>query len=117
MPEEPEVATESLHEAIHDELEREGGALLRRVALTTALMAVLAAVAAEQAGGTANEALALKTEAAQLQGAASDQWAFYQAKGIKVEVEQAEANAWRALGKSPPAEIEATAQRHTSEQA
>ena len=117
MPEEPEVETENLREAIHEELEREGGALLRRVALTTALLAALAAVAAEQAGGTANDALALRTEAAQLQGQASDQWAYYQAKGIKAEVEQAEANAWRALGKTPPADIEATEKKHVGEQA
>jgi len=117
MPEEPEVETEKLHEAIHEAFEKEGGRLLRRVALSTALMAALAAVAAEQAGGTANEALALRTEAATLQSAASDQWAYYQAKGIKAAVQEAAASTWRALGKSPPAEIEATARRHVAEQA
>src|SRR5215470_11982271 len=116
MPEDPEVETENLREANHEELEKEGGALLRRVALTTALMAALAAVAAEQAGGTANDALALRTEAAQMQNAASDQWAYYQAKGLKAAVEQAEASTWRALGKSPPAEIEAAASKHVAEQ-
>src|SRR5215831_4231689 len=117
MPEEPEVETENLREAIHDELEKEGGALLRRVALTTALLAALAAVAAEQAGGTANDALALRTEAAQMQAAASDQWAYYQAKGIKAAVEQAEASTWRALGKTPGPEFEAAAQKYAGEQA
>jgi len=116
MPEEPEVDTEHLHEAIHEELEREGGALLRQVALTTALFAALAAVAAQQAGGTANEALALRTEATQLQAAASDQWAYYQAKGIKAAVQDAEANAWRAMGKTPPPEIVAKGQRYAQEQ-
>ena len=116
MPEEPEVDTEHLHEAIHEELEKEGGALLRRVALTTALFAALAAVAAQQAGGTANEALALRTEATQLQAAASDQWAYYQAKGIKAAVQDAEANAWRAMGKTPPPEIVAKGQRYVQEQ-
>src|SRR5262249_28811209 len=100
MPEEPEVETEKLHEMIHEQLEHAGGALLRRVALTTALLAAIAALAAEQAGGTANEALALRTEAAQLQAQASDQWAYYQAKGIKAEVREATANVWRAAGKS-----------------
>ncbi|HET7379357.1 MAG TPA: DUF4337 domain-containing protein [Gaiellales bacterium] len=117
MPEEPEVETENLREAIHEELEKEGGALLRSVALTTALLAALAAVAAQQAGGTANEALALRTEAAQLQTQASDQWAYYQAKGIKAAVHQAAANAWRALGKSPPPELEAAATTQVAEQA
>jgi hypothetical protein len=117
MPEDPEVETEKLHEMIHEHLEKEGGALLRRVALTTALLAAMAAVAAQQAGGSANEALALRTEAAQLQSAASDQWSYYQAKGIKAEVQEAAASAWRAAGKSPPAEIEAAAQRHVAGQA
>jgi hypothetical protein len=116
MPEEPEIDTEHLHEAIHEELEKEGGSLLRQVALTTALFAALAAVVAQQAGGTANEALALRTEATQLQAAASDQWAYYQAKGIKAAVQDAEANAWRAMGKSPPQEIVAKGQRYAQEQ-
>jgi len=89
MPEAPEVETENLREAIHEELEKVGGALLRQVALTTALLAALAAVSAQQAGGTANEALALRTEATQLQAQASDQWAYYQAKGIKAAVQVA----------------------------
>ena len=74
MPEEPEVETERLHEAIHEELEREGGHLLRRIALTTALLAAVAAIASLRAGGTVNEALALKTDATRLQAEASDQW-------------------------------------------
>jgi hypothetical protein len=117
MPEAPEVETENLREAIHEELEKEGGALLRQVALTTALLAALAAVAAQQAGGTANEALALRTEATQLQAQASDQWAYYQAKGIKAAVQEAVAGTWRALGKTPPQELDAAAKRYGQEQA
>ena len=117
MPEEPEIETENLREQIHEELEKEGGKLLRSVALTTALLAALAAVASQQAGGTANEALALRTEAAELQAAASDQWAYYQAKGIKAAVQLAAASTWRALGKTPPPELEATAKRYAAEQA
>lgn len=75
MPEEIEVDTDKLHEAIQEEVEKEGGTLLRRIALTTALFAALAAVSSLLAGSTVNEALALKTEAAQLQAQASDQWA------------------------------------------
>ena len=66
MPEDPEVETERLHEAIHNELEREATTFLRRVAMTTAVLAALAAVAALLAGATVNEALVLKTEAARL---------------------------------------------------
>jgi hypothetical protein len=103
VPEEAEVPTEKLHEAIQEEIEREGGRLLKQVALTTALLAVCAAVAALGAGSTINEALLMKTEATRLQAEASDQWAFYQAKGIKSAVAEASRTSWLAIGKTPPA--------------
>jgi hypothetical protein len=117
MPEGPEVETEKLHEAIHEELEKEGGAFLRGVALTTALLAALAAIASLQAGATVNEALVLKAEATRLQGAASDQWSYYQAKGIKAAVQLSEASTYKALGKTPGPEFEAAAKRYEAEQA
>ena len=57
MPEGPEIETDKLHEAIHEELEHEGGSFLKRIALTTAILAAFAAVAALKAGATVNEAL------------------------------------------------------------
>lgn len=102
VPEEAEVPTEKLHEAIQEQLEHEGGRLLKQVALTTALLAACAAVAALGAGATINEALLLKTEATRLQAEASDQWAFYQAKGIKSAVAEASRTSWLAIEKPPP---------------
>src|SRR5260370_28820970 len=52
--------------------------LFRSISLTTAILAALGAIAALQAGATANKALVLKAEATQSQARASDQWAFYQ---------------------------------------
>ena len=104
MPEEPEVPTETLSEKIHEELENEGGALLKRIALSTALFAALAAIAALRAGATVNEALILKTEATRLQAEASDQWSYYQAKGIKAATAEASRTSWLAIAKEPPAE-------------
>jgi Domain of unknown function (DUF4337) len=117
MPEEIEVDIDKLHEDIHEELEHEGGSLLKMVALTTALFAALAAVAALRAGGTVNEALVTKTEATRLQAEASDQWAAYQAKGIKSAIQQASESAWIALGKQPPASFGEERQRYAHEQA
>jgi hypothetical protein len=117
MPEGPEVDTEPLHETIRDRLEREGGQLLRAIALTTALLAGLAALASLQASGNVNRALVLKSEATRLQAEAADQWAYYQAKGIKGAVQEASRTAWLAIGKEPPATFEATAQRYKQEQA
>lgn len=117
MPEDLEIDTDKLHEAIHEEVEREGGRLLKTIALTTAFMAALAAVASLKAGATVNEALLLKTEGTQLQSQASDQWAYYQAKGIKAAVTEATAATWAASGKPAPPATEATRQRYVREQA
>lgn len=116
MPETPELDTDKLHEAIHEEVEREGGLLLKAIALTTALFAALAAVAALRAGGTINEALLLKTDATRLQAEASDQWSAYQAKGIKSGLQEAAASAWIALGKQPPPSFASERKRYAGEQ-
>jgi hypothetical protein len=115
VPEEPEIETENLREGIREELEREGGTFLKRIALTTALLAACAAIAALRAGATVNEALLLRTEAARLQSEASDQWAFFQAKGIKSAIEEASRSSWLALGKEPPPEYAAKQQRQDAE--
>ncbi len=116
MPEEPEVDTETLHEAVHEELEREGGHFLRQIALTTAVLAALASVASLKAGGAVNEALALKTDATRLRTEASDQWAYYQAKGIKAAVQEAARSTWQAVGREPPPEYAARIKRYAEEQ-
>ncbi len=116
MPEGPEIETEKLHETIHEELEHEGGTFLKRIALTTALFAAVAAIAALKAGATVNEALVLKTEATRLQAEASDQWAYYQAKGIKAAVAEASRTAWLAIAKDAPPEYGANEKRYKGEQ-
>src|SRR5258708_30377383 len=116
MPETPEVETDKVREAVQEELEREGGRFLRRIALTTAVLAAIAAIAALQAGSTANEALVLKTEAARLQAEASDQGAYYQAKGIKLAVAQATEAPWQAQGKHPPANLLEKKPRYAADQ-
>src|SRR5579872_2700705 len=107
MPESQEIDVDKLHETIREEVEREEGGFLRPIALSTAILAVFAAIAALRAGGTANEALILKTEATRLQAEASDQWNYYQAKGIKLAVSEAALASWAAAGKKAPADLEA----------
>ncbi len=116
MPETPEIDTDNLREAIDEEIEKDGGTLLRTIALTTAILAALAAVAALQAGGTANEALILKTETTRLQAEASDQWAYYQAKGLKATISEAEKNAWAVLDKPAPEELSKNQERYVEDQ-
>jgi hypothetical protein len=116
MPETPDVDTDKLREAVQEELEREGGQFLRRIALTTAVLAAVAAIAALKAGSTVNEALVLKSEATRLQAEASDQWAYYQAKGIKAAVAQATEAAWLSAGKRPPRDLLDKERRYAAKQ-
>ena len=81
--EEMEVPTEHLQEKIHEEAEEKMREAKERwtlyVALSTAFMAVLAAIAGLLSGHHVNEALIEQIKS-------SDQWNYYQAKGIKSEI-------------------------------
>jgi hypothetical protein len=116
VPEEVDIDTDKLDDEIKEELEREGGTLLRRIALSTALFAALAAIAALRAGDTVNEALVLKTEATSLQAEASDQWSAYQAKGIKSAIQGEAETVLTGQGKQPPASIGEERERYRHEQ-
>lgn len=107
---------DKVREAIDEAVEREGGWLLRVIALTTALLAAVAAIASLQAGSTVNEALVLKSEAAVLQAQASDQWAYYQAKGIKSAIAVSISTGYAVAGRTPPDSLVAASKRYTREQ-
>jgi hypothetical protein len=77
--EEAEIPLEHLHEETHHAAAHGGSRWISGVALSTAILAVLAAIAGLLSGSHANEAMMAQIEA-------SDQWAFYQAKGIKAAV-------------------------------
>ncbi|TWB47349.1 uncharacterized protein DUF4337 [Rhizobium sp. ERR 922] len=116
MPEEIEVDTDKLREAIDEEIERKSASLLRSIALTTAFFAALAAIGSLLAGGSINEALALKTEAAQKQAQASDQWAYYQAKGIKAAILKSQMELLAAQGKPVAPDLDETSRRYADEE-
>ena len=81
--EEIEVPTEHLHETIDEKVEdaiknnEKGWSMY--VAISTALIAVLAAISALLAGYHSDEAVIEQIKA-------SDQWSYYQAKGIKADI-------------------------------
>jgi hypothetical protein len=77
--EEIEDPTEKLREKIHEEAEEKKERWLFYVALSTAIIAVCAAVSGLLGGDHANEAMMCQIEA-------SNQWAYYQAKSIKSEI-------------------------------
>ena len=91
MSEFSEQQMEKLEETIQElEAERKEHSLeekkfgwIKFVALTTALIAVLAAIATMESNLHTNEALLSKNSSILSQARASDQWAYYQAKGIK----------------------------------
>ena len=89
VPEEGLEASE-MKEKLDEAIERlESGEQSRNprwmiyLSLATALMAVFAAIASLEAGAHSNDAIFEKNEAVLHQSQASDQWSFYQAKGIK----------------------------------
>ena len=77
--EEAEVPLEGLQERVHHSAEHSDAAWISWVALSTAILAVLAAIAGLLSGKHANEAMMSQIEA-------SDQWSYYQAKSIKASV-------------------------------
>ncbi len=117
MPEEIEIDTDKLRETIDDEIEKSGGRMLRITALITAILAAVTAVVSLRAGSTVNEALVLESEATQLQARASDQWAYYQAKGIKGAVAATAANAYAANNRAAPDSLLTLTARYGREQA
>jgi len=116
MPEEIEVDTDKLREAIADEAGHESDNLLRTIALSTALFAALAAIVALQAGSKVNEALVLKNEATIQQAKASDAWNYFQAKGIKAAMARSAREPWLAQGKTVPAYLADEESHYLAEQ-
>ena len=96
MPEEMEVPTEHLHEEMEHAAHHSGETWILFVALSSALLAVLAAACSLLAGHRANEAMIEQIQA-------SDQWAYYQAKGVKSAVLESKMELLRTLGKEPDA--------------
>jgi hypothetical protein len=95
MPEEA-LETQELKERL-EELEEGGEASSNRwtlwLSLSTALLAVLAAVASLKSGACANDAILEKNDAVLHQSKADDAWAHYQAMSVKAVVYATQAEA------------------------
>jgi hypothetical protein len=115
-----EVGIDKLHERAHEKA-KEGkhrAPWLQWLALSTALFAVLAAIASLKSGQLANESLLRMNEATLKQAQASDAWSYYQAKGTKEVTREAEADILGASHASADAITKARteADRYKSEQ-
>ena len=91
MPEE-DLETAELKESVEAsvehalEAEREKSGWTVYLSLSTAIIAVFAAVASLESGANSNDAILEKNDAVLNQSKASDQWALYQAKVIRAAV-------------------------------
>jgi hypothetical protein len=88
-----EPPTEHLHEHLHHEAHHGGEAWLSWVALSSAILAVLAAICALLAGHHVDEAMITRIQS-------SDQWSYYQAKGVKSAVLASKLELLTALGRT-----------------
>jgi hypothetical protein len=86
------------------------------LSLSTAIVAVFAAIASLQSGSHANDAILSKNEAVLTQARASDQWAYYQAKGIKEVVYRSQAEALGTTNPTQAAKFRDEASRYKEEQ-
>jgi hypothetical protein len=94
--EEIEVPLEQSQEHIHEHAHHEGG-WVAKVALSTAIVAVIAAIAALMAGHHSNEAMISQIQS-------SDSWAHYQAKSIKATILSSKNDILKEMGKTVAAE-------------
>ena len=91
--EEAEVPLEHLHEHAHEIAKHSSEIWISWVALSTAILAVLAAIASLLSGEHANDAMLNQIEA-------SSQWSYYQSKSIKAAVLDAKTAFTGALDES-----------------
>jgi glucan-binding YG repeat protein len=89
----PEVPTEHLHEQMEEHAEH-GAKWVIGVALSSAIIAALAAVSSLLAGHNVDEGMISQMRA-------SDQWNYYQAKGVKGSLVQSKVDMMKAIGKTP----------------
>ena len=94
LMESPEVPLEDVQKHIEEHAHKGGEKWMSAVALSTALLAALAAIASLLAGDHSNEAMICQIRS-------SDHWSHYQAKGIKAGQLAAKIEMLEALEKTP----------------
>ena len=121
MPEE-EFETMEFKEKLEEATERAVEAAEHRslwivyLSFSTALIAVLAAIAALESGAFSNEALIQKNEALLAQAQASDQWAYYQAKSVKAAIYASQAAATQSSNPDLANKAQQQAERYSKEE-
>jgi Domain of unknown function (DUF4337) len=107
--EEIEVPLEASHEHIHKAAHHSKENWIGRIALFSALLAVIAAISALMAGHHSNEAMVSQIKA-------SDAWGYYQAKSVKSLVLQSRTQLLADLGKPSHPEDEAKLEEYKKDE-
>ena len=120
MPED-EIETGELKDQLEESNERAEGREARArwityLSFSTALIAVLAAIAALESGAYSNDALLLKNEALLAQTKAADQWAYYQAKSVKATIYLSQAAELQTSNPEVAAKAQKEAERYSHEE-
>jgi hypothetical protein len=119
MPEEG-IETQELKEKLEEAQEHaggEGGGWILWLSLSTAVIAVLAAIGSLLSGSYANDAIVEKNEAILHQSKADDAWSYYQAKSIKAAVFSTQADPkWAAEAEREKRESVETQKRAQEEE-
>lgn len=102
--EEPETPLEDVHEQIHHHAEHTREKWVMGVALSTALLAAVAAIASLLSGDNVNEAMYEQLKAL-------DNWNYYQAQGIKADVLDGQIELMKLQNK-PLAELPARVEKY-----
>lgn len=117
MPEE-DLETGELKEHLDhaiEESERSPG-WMQYLSVSTAMLAVLAAVASLESGAYSNDAILSKNDGVLQQAKASDAWSYYQAKGTRASVLATAAEAIAESNGATASRLRQEADRYKSEQ-
>ncbi|MBC7661965.1 MAG: DUF4337 domain-containing protein [Chitinophagaceae bacterium] len=120
---EESLETSELQERLQESVERLEEAEERSLpkwtiylSLSTAIIAVLAALASLESGAFSNEALLEKNDALLSQTKASDQWSLYQAKGIKYFIASTQAETTSVSNPALSEKLKSESVRYKGEQ-
>ena len=101
MSESPTEDFEHTEHAMHASHEARGGnTFIGTVAMSIAVLAVVAATVGSLETLESGNAISAKNDAVLLQNKATDSWNFYQAKGVKLNVLASKLELLEALGKN-----------------
>jgi hypothetical protein len=115
MPEE-DLETGELKEHLEHAVEHGATGWTRYLSVSTAVIAVLAAVASLESGSFSNGAILVKNDGVLQQAKASDEWSYFQAKGTRATVLSAQAESLAESNPKVAGHMREESERYRTEQ-